>query len=103
MADCATNPYIAVASVLQAARLGVENDYPLPPAEDLDGLENTRATRHVAPSLDRALDDLDKDAVLREAVGLELCDAILFMKRDEWKRLRGKSVDEVRDFYLPFV
>lgn len=103
MADCATNPYIAVASVLQAALLGVEGNLKLQPAEDLDGLENVRETRHVPPSMDRALDALDADEVLRKAVGEELCDAILFLKRDEFKRLDGKSVDEVRNFYLPFV
>lgn len=103
MADCATNPYIAVASVLQASLLGVEGKLDLQPAEDLDGLENTRATRHVPPSMDRAMDALDADETLRKAVGEELCDAILFLKRDEFKRLDGKSVDEVRNFYLPFV
>jgi len=103
MADCATNPYLAVTAVLQAAKLGVENAYNLPPAEDLDGVEHVRAIRHVPPSLDRALDALDKDKVLRLAVGELLCDALLFLKRDEFKRLVGKSVDEVRDFYLPFV
>lgn len=103
MADCATNPYLAVTAVLQAALLGVENTYPVPEAEDLDGLENVRATRHVPASLDRALEALDKDATLRNAVGEEICDAVIFLKQDEWKRLKDKSVDEVRDFYLPFV
>ncbi|MEO0381225.1 MAG: glutamine synthetase family protein [Pseudomonadota bacterium] len=103
MADCATNPYLAVAAVLQAALLGVENGYALPEAEDLDGLENVRATRHVPVSLDRALDALDADKPLRMAVGEEICDAVIFLKQDEWKRLKDKSVDEVRDFYLPFV
>ena len=103
MADCATNPYIAVATVLQAALLGVDAELDLQPAEDLDGLENVRETRHVPPSLDRAMDALDADEVLRKAVGEELCDAILFLKRDEFKRLDGKSVDEVRNYYLPFV
>ncbi|KNG94888.1 glutamine synthetase family protein [Pseudaestuariivita atlantica] len=103
MADGAANPYIAVASVLQAALLGVDGSLDLPPAEDLDGLENTRATRHVPPSLDKALAALDADAILRGAVGEELCDALLFLKRDEVKRLDGKTVDEVRTYYLPFI
>ena len=103
MADCATNPYLAVTAVLQAALLGVEQGYALPAAEDLDGLENVRATRHVPPSLDRALDALDADKPLRMAVGEGICDAIIFLKQDEWKRLKDKSVDEVRDYYLPFV
>ena len=103
MADCATNPYLAVSAVLQAALLGVEQGYALDRAEDLDGLENVRATRHVPSALDKALDALDADRPLRAAVGEEICDALIFLKQDEWKRLKDKSVDEVRDFYLPFV
>ena len=103
MADCATNPYLAVCSVLQAALLGVEQGYDLPAAEDLDGLENVRATRHVPSALDKALAALDADRVLRDAVGTEICDALIFLKQDEWKRLKDKSVDAVRDYYLPFV
>ncbi|MEM9438393.1 MAG: glutamine synthetase family protein [Pseudomonadota bacterium] len=102
-ADGSANPYIAVTAVLQAALLGVESSLPCPPAEDLDGIDNVRATRHVAPTLERALDALDKDKALRIAVGEELCDAQLYLKRDEAKRLSGKSVSEVRDYYLPFV
>lgn len=103
MADCATNPYLAVASVLQASLLGVSGGYALDPAEDLDGLENIRATRHVPSSLDKALAALDADKPLRMAVGEAICDALIFLKQDEWKRLKDKSVDQVRDYYLPFV
>ncbi|MEM6760669.1 MAG: glutamine synthetase family protein [Pseudomonadota bacterium] len=103
MADCATNPYLAVAAVLQAALLGVTQGYDLPAAEDLDGLEHTRATWHVPSALDKALDALDADKRLRMAIGEEICDALIFLKQDEWKRLKDKSVDAVRDYYLPFI
>ena len=103
MADCATNPYQAVAAVLQAARLGFEGKFPLQPAEDLDGLENVREKRHIPSGLDKSLIALDKDEVLRKAVGQQYCDALLYIKRDEFKRLLGKRVDDVRDFYLPFI
>jgi len=103
MADCATNPYQAVTAVLQAAKLGVESKLKLQPPEDLDGIEHVRATRHVPSNLDKALDALDRDATLREAVGELFCNAFLYIKRDEADRLTGKSVDEVRDYYLPFV
>ena len=43
MADGAANPYLAVATVLQAALLGVADKLALPRAEDLDGLEDVRA------------------------------------------------------------
>ena len=103
MADCATNPYQAVAAVLQAARLGFEKKMPLQPAEDLDGLENVREKRHIPSGLDKSLNALDKDIELRKAVGEAYCDGLLYLKRDEFKRLLGKSVDDVRDFYLPFI
>ena len=103
MADCATNPYQAVAAVLQAARLAVAGSLPLQPAEDLDGLENVRERRHIPSGLDKSLDALDKDVRLRQAVGEAYCDGLLYLKRDEFKRLLNKSVDEVRDYYLPFV
>ncbi len=103
MADCATNPYQAVAAVLQAARLGVDKQLPLQAPEDLDGVDNVRETRHIPSGLDKSLNALDKDATLRRAVGEAYCDALLYLKRDEYKRLQGKSVDEVRDFYLPFI
>ena len=103
MADCATNPYQAVAAVLQAARLGVAGSLPLQPAEDLDGLENVRERRHIPSGLYKSLDALDKDVRLRQAVGEAYCDGLLYLKRDEFKRLLNKSVDEVRDYYLPFV
>lgn len=103
MADCATNPYQAVTAVLQAAKLGVQGKLPLQAPEDLDGIEQVRATRHIPSTLDKALDALDKDNVLRHAVGELYCDALLFMKRDECNRLQGKSVDQVRDYYLPFL
>jgi glutamine synthetase len=103
MADCATNPYQAVTAVLQAAKLGVVNGLPLQPAEDLDGLENVRETRHIPSGLDKSMNALDKDIELRKAVGELYCDALIYLKRDEFKRLEGKSVDAIRDYYLPFV
>lgn len=103
MADCATNPYQAVTAVLQAAKLGVEGKMELQPAEDLDGLENVRETRHVPSALDKSLEALDQDKSLRMAVGELYCDALLYLKRDEFQRLEGKSVDEIRNYYLPFI
>jgi glutamine synthetase len=103
MADGAANPYLAVATVLQAALLGVADKLPLPRAEDLDGLEDVRATRHAPASLGRALDALEKDRRLADAVGALLVEALLVMKRDELKRLSGRSKEEIRDFYIPFI
>ena len=103
MADGGTNLYLATHAVLQAALLGVNNGYALPKPEDLDGLENVRATRHVPSNLTKALDALEADNALKTAIGEQLVDALVYMKRDEVKRLDSKTVDQIRDYYLPFV
>ncbi len=103
MADGGCNPYLATHAVLQAAKLGVEHKYALPAAEDLDAIKDTRARVHVPAGLTKALNALEKDRVLYEAIGSGLCEAHLHMKRDEVRRLKGKSVDEARNYYLPFI
>ena len=103
MADGAANPYIAVATVLEAARLGVIDKLTPGKPEDLDGLEHVRAERHTPPSLLRALDQLEKDRRLIEALNPLLVEAFLVLKRDEAKRLKNGSIDAIRDYYLPFI
>ena len=103
MADSSANPYLAVATVLQAAMLGVKAGLSLPKAEDLDGLENIRATRRAPASLTRALDALEKNRLLTDAIGSLLIEAHLVMKRDEVKRLAGRSKEDIRDYYIPFI
>ena len=102
-ADGAGNPYIVTSSVLKASLLGIKNKYSLPQAEDLDGMENVRATKHVPSSLSQALAALEKDTVLKSEIGESFCNAFIEIKKDEVSRLEDKSVDEVREFYLPFV
>ena len=101
--DCSCNPYLAVTALLQAGILGIEKKCPLQDPEDLDGLENVRATRHVPSNLLSALDALEKDAELCGKVGDLISKAHIFLKRDEAKRLEGKNLDEIRDYYLPFI
>lgn len=103
MADYAMNPYQAVATVLQAVRLGYVNKLPLQPVEDLDGWANVREKRHVPSGLDKSLDALDQDVELGKAIGELYCDEFLYLKRDELKRLLGKNVDEFGDLHLSFV
>ena len=102
-ADCSCNPYLAVTALLQAGLMGIENKEALQKPEDLDGLENVRATRHVPSNLRNALDELEKDTKLCEKVGDLISKAHLFLKRDETGRLEGKNLDEIRDYYLPFI
>jgi len=103
MADAAANPYTMAAAVLQAARLGVAGEYELPPAETADCLENHDATDGAPESLAVALDELENDRALCEAVGEELVANHIAIKRDEVTKTANLTVDDLRDFYLHFV
>ena len=90
--DGATNPYLAY-TVLLAAGLdgiankmdpGVRNDDNL---YELDEDElRRRGITFLPTSLPEALDELDKDDVLKEALGREYADYFIAVKREEWNR-----------------
>lgn len=103
MADASANPYTAVAAVLHAARLGVENGYDLPPMETGDGFERTDARESTADNLAGAIADLERDVALVEAVGEELVANHVFMKRKEVRKTRDLEGDALRDFYIYFI
>ena len=103
MADAAANPYTAVAAVLQAALLGFEGQYPLQPMETGDGFTSNDAPYGVAASLTEALDDLQADTALTTAVGQDLADNHIFMKRAEVDKTRGLEGDTLRDWYIWFL
>lgn len=103
MADASANPYTAVAAVLQAARLGVENGYKLPPIETGDGFDRTDAREGTALDLKGAIADLERDEALVSAVGRELVENHAFMKRKEARKTRDLEGDALRDFYVYFV
>ena len=110
--DGSANPYVAAAAVLQAARLGVVGNLTPPPAETGDGIEKIGTEVRSAPDLAGALDDLEADTELAEALGRELVANFLGIKRIEW-RTYCEAVTEPQDVavitpweletYLPFV
>ncbi|GHE87530.1 glutamine synthetase [Aliiroseovarius zhejiangensis] len=103
MADATANPYTAVAAVLQASLLGVENSYALGPMETGDGFDRTDATDGTAVDLKRAMNDLEADQTLGDAVGRLLVDNHIYMKRKEVIKTRDLEGDGLRDFYVHFV
>lgn len=103
MADGMANPYTAVAAVLHAARLGVENGYELQPMETGDGFENNDATESTATDLAGATADLKADTALGDAVGRTLVDNHVFMKEQEVEKTNALEGDALRDFYVHFV
>ena len=103
MADFSANPYIAVAAVLQASRLGFEKNYPLQAPETGDCFDRTNATIRVAADLLKALKDLEKDTDLTEAMGSLLVENHLVMKRKEFKKTKNLEGEELRDFYIYYI
>ena len=92
-----------MAAVLQAARLGFEGTLPLQAAESGDGLENVDATVTTPANLGEALDELQADTALVEALGAQLVAQHVAVKRTEWNRFCAATTDwELRE-YLPFL
>jgi glutamine synthetase len=106
--DAAANPYLAAATILQAAHLGVEHDLELPPPQPLGEEPNTQG--RIPPNLSAAIDVLEADKELTEAVGTELVEAFAILKRAEWERYLASGADPGTtditswelDYYLPF-
>jgi glutamine synthetase len=103
MPDAAGNPYTIVAAVLQAALLGVEQGYDLPPMETGDGFTSNDAPHGVAASLAEALDDLQADTALAAAVGQGLVDNHLHMKRAEVEKTAALQGEALRDWYIWYL
>ena len=106
--DAAANPYLAAAAILHAARLGVEQDLELPAPQPVGEDPNTE--RRIPPNLDAALDVLAADTDLVRAVGPELVDAFIILKRAEWERYLASGADPATtevtpwelSYYMPF-
>ncbi|MDE2444531.1 MAG: glutamine synthetase [Alphaproteobacteria bacterium] len=103
MGDGAANPYVLVATVLQAARLGFENDYALAPMETGDCFEHSSATSAAPDNLAEAMDELEKDTALCTAVGQVLCDNQIFMKRAEVEKTSKLEGETLRDWYMYYI
>ena len=106
--DAAANPYLAGATILHAARLGVEHGLELPPPQPPGGEPNTAS--HIPSNLDAALNALAADDELVDALGREMVEAFTILKRAEWERYVASGADpestEVTpweiDYYMPF-
>jgi glutamine synthetase len=103
MSDGAANPYLATAAVLQAARLGVMANLTPPPNEEQDCLERHSTNQHVPDDLGAALDALEADRPLTEAVGRDLAALFVTIKRAEWQKFTAAVTDWELNYYLPFL
>ena len=91
VADGAANPYLAIAAVLAAGAHGVREGLTPPPPVDGDAYRAARELIGPAlpASLDAALEALERDAVLRRALGPQIIKTFLAVKRFEIERHRA--------------
>src|ERR1019366_6737778 len=103
LSDGAAVVHTAVAAVLQAALLGVRTKADPGKPEGGNGLDTIDATVGVPASLAEALDVLEADGELVEAIGSDLVAQHVMVKRAEWDRYTAATTDwELRE-YLPFL
>ncbi len=96
--DPSCNPYLALGALLAAGLDGIERklDPGAPTLVDPDTLSDAeraqRGIRRLPQSLGEALDALERDEVLREALGEVLLHEYLAVKRSEVRAFDGKGV-----------
>ena len=90
MPDPACNPYLALAVMLRAGLDGIEKNIdPGPPINKNIFTMSHRERRHLRidelpGNLSEALDELEKDDLVRETLGEHLFEHFLAAKREEW-------------------
>ncbi len=84
--DGSVNVHLAVAGVLQAARLGVVDGLACPEPLTTDGFEEINTDICAAENLSLALDDLEADPSFVAALGADLVANYVANKRAEWDR-----------------
>ncbi|MEV0536309.1 glutamine synthetase family protein [Kitasatospora sp. NPDC050463] len=80
--DAAANPYLAVGGALAAGLAGLDAGLPLPP-ETLSDPATLGDAERLPASLPEAIDAYEKSDVLRQALGPELYEAVLAVRRAE--------------------
>lgn len=103
LSDGAAPVHVAAAAVLQAARLGIAAKADPGAPESRDGLAEVDATVGTPPDLGAALDALEADHALVEAIGATLVAQHLAVKRTEWERFCAATTDWELHEYLPFL
>jgi glutamine synthetase len=104
--DPSCNPYLAFAIMLRAGLDGIENDIEVPePVEEnlyhFDESERRRRNIKTLPgSLIEALDEMEKDELVRETLGDHITDRLIEAKTDEWNEFRMRVTQWELDRYL---
>ncbi len=107
--DPACNPYLAFAVMLAAGLKGIEGKYPLPEPVELDIYHLTEAERNrhgikeLPGSLAEAVAEVEKSALVKEALGAHIHSKFLENKKMEWDAYRMHVSAYEIDRYLPIL
>jgi glutamine synthetase len=94
--DPACNPYLAFAVMLKCGLDGVLNDLPVPEPTEEDLFESEWARRGLETlpgSLEEALEALEADTVVQEALGPHVYERFMDAKAQEWDAFRVAVTD----------
>jgi glutamine synthetase len=100
--DPSCNPYLALTAMLASGLDGIEKDLDCGAPVDRNIFEMSEREKkrlkikQLPGSLDEAIDFLEKDALLREALGDHIFDHFILNKRREW----AEYIKEIHDWEL---
>lgn len=104
--DPSCNPYLAFAVMLRAGLDGIKRDLPLPTPieEDLYQFTHELMVRHAVAtlpgSLHEALSEMERDEVVRSALGPHVFERFFEAKTMEWREFRQRVTSWEIDRYL---
>ena len=107
--DAACNPYLAYSVMLAAGLAGIEHEYPLPDAAEVDvaGMsheERVRCGIEMLPgSLMEAIRAAESGTLLRETLGDHVFESLIRNKRLEWEAYRSQVTEWEVKRYLPVL
>src|SRR6266487_4738244 len=99
-ADHSGNPYLAIGAMIAAGLDGINNKIDpgepqeIDPGNYSDEERERRGIRRLPTSLDEALDELEHDDVLKEALGSLLATSYIAVKRNETAYFKEKTPEE---------
>lgn len=107
--DPSANPYLAFAAMLKAGLDGIKRDLPVPPPieENLYHFNEERRREigigMLPGSLIEAVEELERDPVIQEALGEHVYERFVEAKREEWDEYRMQVTPWELARYLPVL
>lgn len=96
--DSSCNPYLAIAAIIAAGLDGVDRG--LDPGAPIEGMATSLGVETMPRTLADAVDALERDVVLRDALGEEALCEFVAVKRMEWSAYMEAVTDWEQQTYL---